>query len=85
MTTKTKKAGDENLDFEFTLNKLETLVNTMENRETKLEEALSAFETGVRLIETAQKILSEANQQVQLLLEQDNEPSVAELEPGEDS
>ena len=73
-------------DFEKSLARLETIVAGMEDNSQSLEQSLSAFEEGIKLTREAQKALVEAEQKVQVLL-QDGEELVAsdfsEDEPGE--
>jgi exodeoxyribonuclease VII small subunit len=56
-------------NFEQTLAQLEALVRRLESGEVPLEEALRAFEQGVRLTRECQMALSAAQQKVQLLLQ----------------
>ncbi len=65
MATK-KKA----VDFEQSLQQLEALVTNMEKGEMSLEESLKAFEAGIKLTRECQARLSEAEQKVQILLEE---------------
>lgn len=58
-------------DFEQTLSALEALVEKMEDGDLSLEESLSAFEQGVRLTQECQRALGEAQQRVQVLMQQD--------------
>ncbi|MFM7275312.1 MAG: exodeoxyribonuclease VII small subunit [Gammaproteobacteria bacterium] len=58
-------------DFEKSLAELEELVERMEDGELSLEESLAAFEQGVRLTQDCQKALTEAQQRVQVLMQQD--------------
>lgn len=58
-------------DFEQSLGALETLVNQMEQGDLSLEQALGAFEEGVRLTRECQAILDQAEQKVQMLTERD--------------
>jgi exodeoxyribonuclease VII small subunit len=58
-------------DFEKSLAELEALVERMEDGELSLEESLAAFEQGVRLTQDCQKALTEAQQRVQVLMQQD--------------
>lgn len=57
-------------NFEESLQQLETLVNTMEQGDLSLEDSLKAFETGIKLTHDCQTQLTEAEQKVQLLLEE---------------
>lgn len=68
MATKSKA-----LDLEKALTQLETLVDKMESGELSLEESLKAFEEGVKLTRACQTKLNEAEQKVQILLEEQGE------------
>ncbi len=60
-------------DFENSLQQLEGLVEQLEQGDLPIEEALKAFEQGVKLTRECQSILQQAEQKVQLLTEQDGE------------
>lgn len=57
------------IDFEKALAELEQQVHLLESGELPLEDALKAFEDGIRLTRDCQQALAEAEQKVQLLLE----------------
>jgi len=57
--------------FEQSLSELQTLVERLESGELPLEEALAAFEQGVKLTRECQEALAQAEQKVKMLLEQD--------------
>jgi len=57
--------------LEQSLDSLEALVERMESGELTLEESLQAFEQGVKLTRECQQALSQAEQKVRILLEQD--------------
>lgn len=57
------------VDFEKALAELEKQVHLLESGDLSLEDALKAFEEGIRLTRDAQQSLAEAEQKVQLLLE----------------
>ena len=67
----TKKKG---IQIEATLQELGALVCKLEDEEVNLEIALGAFEEGIKLTRNAQKALKEAEQQVQVLLEETGQP-----------
>lgn len=58
------------VDFEQSLQQLEALVTDMEKGDLTLEESLQAFEAGIKLTRECQARLTEAEQKVQLLLEE---------------
>jgi exodeoxyribonuclease VII small subunit len=60
--------------FEQTLAQLEALVSRMEDGQLSLEEALSAFETGIKLTRECQQALQQAELKVQMLTRADAEP-----------
>lgn len=62
MATRKKPA-----DFEQSLIELEQLVDTMESGELSLEQALKAFERGVKLTRECQQSLRAAEQKVEQL------------------
>ena len=63
------------LDFEKALDQLEQLVEKMEEGELSLEDSLKAFEKGINLTRDCQGALNEAQQKVELLLEENGELS----------
>lgn len=65
--------GSEGFAFEQSLAELEALVRNMESGDMSLEESLKAFEQGIRLTRDCQKALTDAEQKVQKLLEQNGE------------
>ena len=65
-----KKKADGELDLEGALEKLELLVESLEQGDLSLEESLKAFESGIKLTRQCQETLAAAEQKVQLLIEQ---------------
>ena len=80
-----KNSADTPASFEQTLEILEQLVDTMEQGDISLEESMAAFEKGIALTRQAQKALSEAEQKVQMLTEQDGEPVETPFHDEDDS
>lgn len=66
--------------FEESLAQLETLVSDMEDGNLSLEEALSAFETGIKLTRQCQQALQAAELKVQILSNPDAEPAAMTLD-----
>lgn len=56
-------------DFETSLKRLETLVTQMEQGDMPIEDALKAFEEGIGLTRDCQSILDQAEQKVQVLID----------------
>ncbi len=55
--------------LEESLSEINKLIDTMEHTERTLEQSLTDFERGITLIKHCQKILSEAEQKVQILIQ----------------
>ncbi|MGI9331974.1 MAG: exodeoxyribonuclease VII small subunit [Gammaproteobacteria bacterium] len=70
-----------NIDFERALNELETLVESMEDGELSLEEALRGYERGVALSRTCQQALDAAEQRISILSQDaDGEATLAPMQ-----
>lgn len=67
------------VNFEQSLEELEALVEQMEDGDLSLEESLAAFEKGVRIARECQEALKEAEQRVQVLLQQNGEERLADF------
>lgn len=61
------------MNYEKALNQLETVIEAMEKGQLSLEDSLKKFEEGVKLAQLCQKSLKEAEQKVQILIEQNGE------------
>lgn len=61
------------VDFEQSLGSLQALVERLESGDLSLEESLTAFEQGVALTRDCQQALSQAEQKVQQLMENNGE------------
>jgi len=59
-------------DFENKLQQLEQLVERMESGDITLEESLAVFEQGIKLTRECQTMLEQAEQRIQVLI-QDND------------
>ena len=57
--------------FETALKKLETIVESLENGELSLEDALKHYEEGVKMADVCQKRLTEAEKKVEVLMKTD--------------
>jgi exodeoxyribonuclease VII small subunit len=68
-----------NFNFEGALEQLEELVASMEDGELSLEDSLKAFEKGIKLTRECQTALKNAEQKVQILLDESSEPESFEL------
>ena len=75
--------GKKAYPFEASLEKLETIVETMESGDLTLEESLKAFQEGITLTRAYQKALAEAQQEVKILMS-DDPGSIADFESHDD-
>lgn len=70
ISSSASKTSAKKVDFETALEQLEALVNKLEAGEISLEASLQAFEEGVKLTRECQQQLTEAEQRVQMLVQQ---------------
>ena len=75
----TKKDNKE-FNFEKALENLEELVSSMENGELSLEDSLKAFERGIKLTRECQAALKDAEQKVQVLINEEGDTEDMESE-----
>ncbi len=59
--------------FEASMKELEEIVTKLESGDVGLEESLKLFEKGIQLSKSCQKILSDAEKKVSVLISQDGE------------
>ncbi|MFO1401952.1 MAG: exodeoxyribonuclease VII small subunit [Steroidobacteraceae bacterium] len=71
--------------FEQTLAELEALVARLESGELPLDQALAAFEQGVKLTRACQAALQAAQQKVQVLTQQGGEARLADFNAAADA
>jgi exodeoxyribonuclease VII small subunit len=76
------KERDKLPKLEESMNEISKLIEKMEHGELSLEESLHHFERGVILVKHCQKILVEAEQKVQILIQNHNQE---ELRPYSDT
>ncbi len=72
-------------EFEQALQQLEALVQQMEGGHLTLEQSLQAFEQGVGLTRQCQQALTQAEQRVNVLLEQHGQSIVQPFQPSGDA
>ena len=65
--------------FEASLSELEAIVKEMESGELPLNEALDKFERGIALSRQSQQALAQAEQKVQVLLEEQGQEILRDL------
>jgi exodeoxyribonuclease VII small subunit len=76
------KSKPKTTDFEEALSRLEALVSKMEAGDLSLEESLKAFEEGVKLTRDCQAQLTQAEQRVRKLMEEDGKLTAVDFEDG---
>jgi exodeoxyribonuclease VII small subunit len=69
-----------NINLEKSLADLETLVAELEGGELSLEDAMKKFEQGIKLTRTCQNILKDAEQKVEILLENNGEDTLTSFD-----
>ena len=75
-----KKKKDEE-SFEEAIRKLKEIVEKMEQGEMSLEEAMEAFTEGVRMVNTCQQRLTEAESRVRVLMKDQESWTLASFGP----
>lgn len=60
-------------NLEESLTEISALIDKMEHSELTLEQSLGHFERGITLVKHCQKILEEAEQKVQILIQNNNQ------------
>ena len=67
------------VDFEKSLEELESIVELLEEGDLTLEESLTTFEKGINLTKTCQTALADAEQRVKILLEKDGKDTTEDF------
>ena len=67
-------------NLETTLAEIAALIEKMEHGELSLDQSLTQFERGITLIKHAQKTLQEAEQKVQILMQNNNKEQLDNYE-----
>lgn len=78
-------AKKKSLPFEASLQSLETLVEQMEKGDMTLEDSLKSFEQGIQLTRNCQTLLQQAEQTVQILLEENGTATLKPLNDDDES
>ena len=68
------------LDYEASVAELESLVSRLEQGDISLEESLKLYESGVLLTRDCQQALQNAEQKVQILLQQSGQSNLVDFE-----
>ncbi|WP_380184730.1 exodeoxyribonuclease VII small subunit [Kalamiella sp. sgz302252] len=78
------KKAEQPASFETSLTELEQIVSRLESGDLPLEEALNEFEHGVQLARAGQQKLQQAEQRVQILLNDDKNGDLQPFTPEND-
>ncbi|RTZ15393.1 exodeoxyribonuclease VII small subunit [Vibrio aquaticus] len=70
----------ENMTFEATIDELDVIVENLENGDLALEDALKKFERGIALARAGQTKLSDAEQRVSILLQNDDQSPLSDFD-----
>lgn len=70
----------ENMTFEATIDELDVIVENLENGDLALDDALKKFERGIALARAGQTKLSDAEQRVSILLQNDDESPLSDFD-----
>lgn len=70
----------ENMTFEATIEELDAIVENLENGDLALDDALKNFERGITLARAGQAKLSDAEQRVSILLQNDDESPLSDFD-----
>lgn len=62
--------------LEESLTEITQLIDKMEHGELSLEQSLTHFERGIKLVKHCQKILEDAEQKVQILIQNNNQETL---------
>ncbi len=74
-----------NQSFEESLEQLEQLVASLESGNTKLQDLVSKFETGCKLVQLCTQYLEEAELKIEKLRDQPGAPSLEPFEASRES
>ncbi|KTD33908.1 exodeoxyribonuclease VII small subunit [Legionella israelensis] len=61
------------INFEKSINELESIVNQLEKGELSLDESLKQFEKGIRLARECQDVLNKAEQKIEILTQKESQ------------
>ncbi|UJF18849.1 exodeoxyribonuclease VII small subunit [Vibrio sp. SS-MA-C1-2] len=74
----------ENMSFEASTTELDSIVSELELGELALEDALKKFERGITLARHSQQKLSQAEQRVEILLQQDENAALTPFDTNDE-
>ncbi len=71
----------ENMTFEASITELEAIVNSLEQGDCELDNALKQFERGISLTRASAQKLQQAEQQVEILLASGDQQTLSPFNP----
>jgi exodeoxyribonuclease VII small subunit len=72
-------------DLEKSMTEITQLIETMEKGELSLDQSLGHFERGITLVKHCQKILEDAEQKVQILIQNNKQDTLADYGDAEEN
>jgi len=75
-----KKPTEETPRFDTSIARLQQIIEQIEQEGTSLEDSLALFEEGITLTRQVQASLTEAEQKIQVLIEENGEPVGTDLD-----
>ena len=75
--------AEKSVDFEKSLERLETIVNEMESGELALEQMIKHFEEGSKLVALCSKKLTEVEQKIEKLVKKGDSLDTEPFEPAD--
>lgn len=78
------KKSDKLPDLETSMGEITQLIEKMEQGELTLDQSLGHFERGITLVKHCQKILTDAEQKVQILIQNNKQDTLADYGPTEE-
>lgn len=66
------ETGDEGESFEAGIAQLEQIIQSLEQKELPLDEALSLFQAGIHRVKHCTRLLDQAEKQMEILLENED-------------
>lgn len=86
MANKLPTQKDSEQTFETAIERLENIVQTMESDKMPLEELLTRYEEGIKLVKVCQEKLETAEKRIDIITRNAaGKPQTAEFEPSQDS
>ncbi len=73
-------SDNQQISFETAIEKLETIVNQLEQEEVPLEKSIKLYEEGMKLTKICDDILHHAQEKITYILNESGEPTPFEVE-----